>query len=214
MDTDLRWHRPGGARCSTAPPRALARPIMCAHLRRRFVTPGSATSSASGAIHPIARSRSIARRTRSRPYGGSRNTKPHCSPAGAVSTSIAITEAWSSARHPATLPRRATTPCDLLHERGCAAPRDSASSPNAPVPANASKTRALDHVAVAPGACSSMSNSACRTRSAVGRVACPVGAMICGRARRRRRCASGLARHLVAQHPRRHFLDRATPHGA
>ena len=44
------------------------------------------------------------------------------------------------------------------------------------------------------GACSSMSNSACRTRSAVGRVACPAGATSAGRARRRPRSASGPGR--------------------
>ena len=57
-----------------------------------------------------------------------------------------------------------------------AAPRDSASSPNAPVPANTSSTDAPSTAsASAHGACNSMSNSACRVRSDVGRVTRPGG---------------------------------------
>ena len=60
----------------------------------------------------------------------------------------------------------------------CVAPRDRASRPNAPVPAKISSTCAPSTVSRPPhGACSSMSNSACRARSAVGRVAVPCGAI-------------------------------------
>ncbi len=55
------------------------------------------------------------------------------------------------------------------------APRDNASSPSAPEPAKRSRTRAPSkEIAGAP--CVSTSNSACRTRSEVGRVASPFGA--------------------------------------
>src|SRR3546814_3081348 len=52
----------------------------------------------------------------------------------------------------------------------CAAPRESASSPSAPVPANRSATRSSSKL---PSLLASMENSASRTRSAVGRVASP-----------------------------------------
>ena len=61
------------------------------------------------------------------------------------------------------------------------------------------------------GACSSMSNSAWRTRSAVGRVAAPAGAT----QRRPRQAPATIltarsgCRQLLAQHLRRHLLDRA-----
>src|SRR5579875_1211998 len=58
------------------------------------------------------------------------------------------------------------------------APRDSASSPNAPVPAKASSTIASMHASCsAKRPCARMSNTASRARSLVGRTARPAGAM-------------------------------------
>ena len=60
-----------------------------------------------------------------------------------------------------------------------AAPRDSASSPSAPLPAKASSTRAPcsgDVPSAANDPCSRMLNSASRVRSAVGRTSSPAGA--------------------------------------
>ena len=96
-------------------------------------------------------------------------------PAGAASTSTASTAACTSARHAATFRRSAASAAPiLLHERGVRCAARQCLQPSAPVPANASSTRAPSRTPRPPqGACSSMSNSACRTRSAVGRVACP-----------------------------------------
>jgi hypothetical protein len=94
-----------------------------------------------------------------------------------------------------------------------AAPRESASNPSAPVPAKASSTTASWITARPPqSACISISNKACRTRSAVGRVPCPAGAtstrprqspatirMLAVACRHRRR--PGIRRQLIAQHP-------------
>ena len=66
-------------------------------------------------------------------------------------------------QHGRRAPRRAR------RTRRCAAPRESASMPSAPVPANRSSTRA-------PPTSPSIANSASRTRSEVGRVARPRGA--------------------------------------
>src|SRR5690348_5680106 len=96
----------------------------------------------------------------------------------------------------------------------CAAPRDSASRPKAPVPAKASSTRASSNTGrSAKRPCARMSNSASRTRSLVGRTARPSGARSA-----RPRCLPAMMRtalrrpadaELLAQHLARHFLDGA-----
>ena len=120
-----------------------------------------------------------ARGTRSCRYGGSRKTRLAASPGGTASASIARTVLRSNARQAAMLARRAASAARSCSMKvACAAPRDSASRPNAPVPANTSSARAPSTDSRPPhGACSSMSNSAWRTRSAVGRVAAPWGAI-------------------------------------
>ena len=69
-----------------------------------------------------------------------------------------------------------------------AAPRDIASSPSAPVPANRSSTRAP--VTGSPWAWARMLNRLSRSRSAVGRIACDSARRARGRDADRRRCAS------------------------
>src|SRR5262245_25172825 len=97
-----------------------------------------------------------------------------------------------------------------------AAPRDNASSPNAPVPAKASSTTASVNgiPSAAKSPCVRMLNSASRARSLVGLTVCPGGA------KRRRprwlpptiRMPAGLGRgavsELLGQHFARHFGNR------
>ena len=141
--------------------------------------PVSATITAPDAIQPASRSRSNARRTRSLPYGGSRKTRSHVGPGGTARASAGRTVQRLSACKAVMLVRRtASAARSRSMNVACAAPRDSASRPNAPVPANTSRTWAPSTASRPPhGACSSISNNACRTRSAVGRVWLPGGAI-------------------------------------
>src|SRR5580704_4427541 len=93
------------------------------------------------------------------------------------------------------------------------APRDRASRPKAPVPANTSSTRASSQTGAAPNRpWARMLKSASRARSEVGRTALPGGA-----AMRRPRCLPPTIRmrshllraQLLAQHAARHLLDAA-----
>src|SRR5579862_8807213 len=93
------------------------------------------------------------------------------------------------------------------------APRESASSPKAPVPAKTSSTRASSNTgAGAKRPWARILKSAWRARSEVGRTASPGGA-----AMRRPRCLPatirmgfhGLDAELLAQHAPRHLLDAA-----
>src|SRR5258708_25347680 len=113
------------------------------------------------------------------------------------------------------LPRRmASTSRSFSMKLACAAPRDSASRPKAPVPAKASSTRAPSKTGrSAKRPCARMSNSASRARSPVGRTARPSGAR-----NGRPRCLPAMIRmalrrraraELLAQPLAGHFLDRA-----
>src|SRR5216684_2151384 len=113
------------------------------------------------------------------------------------------------------LPRRvASTSRSFSMKLACAAPRDSASRPKAPVPAKASSTRAPSNTgrsAKRPWA--RMSKSASRARSPVGRTARTSGARSA-----RPRCLPAMIRmalrhraraELLAHDLARHFLDRS-----
>src|SRR6185437_13006237 len=108
----------------------------------------------------------------------------------------------------------ARAPRSFSMNEACAAPRDSASRPKAPVPAKASSTRASSYTGrSAKRPCARISNSASRARSLVGRTARPSGALSA-----RPRCLPAMMRtaldrsvraELLAQHLARHFLDGA-----
>ncbi len=140
--------------------------------------PVSATIKLPAPTRPTERNRARAPATRSCPYGGSRNTMSARGPAVTVRASTGSTSQRSPARQ-ASIFARNTVKAGLARSTNtaCAAPRDNASRPRAPVPAKTSSTEASAITgASAHGACINMSNNAWRTRSAVGLVAVPDGA--------------------------------------
>ncbi len=125
--------------------------------------PVSATSSAPGAIQPDRVSAATAGATKPCPQGGSRNTRLQASAArGGANASPAITRTLSSARQVFMFVRSvAIAALSRSMKLARAAPRESASNPNAPLPAKASRTIAPSNSSGPPQeACISMSNSA------------------------------------------------------
>src|SRR4051794_13071606 len=120
-----------------------------------------------------------------RRYGGARKTRSYCSPPAAapprkrsaserrtcVLPRVARSSPLRSAPSASRLERSARSAAGAESTKvAAAAPRESASMPSAPLPANRSSTRASGSRAT------STENSASRTRSEVGRVAAPGGA--------------------------------------
>ena len=152
-----RWERSQPARGRRPRPRSAAPRRQPAAVERGWPAP-----------EPAARCRRVDRGTRCRTDAGAgpsrqasaRSTRGPCRPrpGPAMLRAIAATAALAWSMH-----------------RACAAPRDSASSAAAPLPANRSRKR-LPRRGGSP--CSRMPNSASRARSLVGRVAKPSGASI------------------------------------
>ena len=131
-----------------------------------------------------------ARVARSLAYGGSTNTSCHGVAVGRAANATASTGtmvARAVRSRLARFARRAASAALAASTKvACAAPRDSASIPRPPEPANRSRT--------APVTSGRMLNTASRTFSLVGRVAAP-----CGARRTRSSAALGDDAHVGAQ---------------
>ncbi len=150
----------------------------------------SATSSASGAMRPTARSRVSCASHQVVRYGGSRKTRLAASPGGAASASIASTVQQSSARQAAMLARNAAERGVVLLDERCVrrAARQRFQAERTGAGEDVQHMGAFDNVAPAPRRVQQHIEQ--RLAHAVGgrtRRGCPAARSACARAIGRRR---------------------------